>query len=157
MKPSENFYNKLERFKDWFFTDSGAFLILSLSFIAKGISYIHNSSIHPYEHHPYEHHPFELEISSVFWSDIWIGLGILLFMSVFLKKTWFTATVFALAMGFLFIWGSGFALTGNFFITQLGALPLGYMAMSIYAVKRGRDRRIEIVNKSREDTDEFKL
>lgn len=129
---------------DFLLSDSGVHLILFMTYTGKSVSYIPGTAVQTFEH------PYELLIPLANIQLLWGIIGMLNFLAAFYRKTWFTSGVFALTMAYLFVWGLGYSLSNNVYLSNLGALHIGFMSMTILAVIRGRRG---VLTDEREDAD----
>lgn len=137
----EKFLTYAEAVKRFLLTDSGVFIVLGLTFIAKSVGYLKNSKWPP---PPLSH--FERLVGAEVWGYIWLALGLLLLAAAFINKTIFSAMTFALSLGALFIWGGFVFVSGDSTFYHHGPLGLGLMAMSLLTIWRGHTKQISITH-----------
>ena len=135
----EKFLTYAEAVKRFLFTDSGVFIILGLTFIAKSAGYLQNSEWPP---GPLSH--FERLLGAEGWEYIWLSMGLLLLAAAFINKTIFSAITFALSLGILFIWSGFVFVSGDSTFYHHGSLGLGLIAMSLLTIWRGHTTQISV-------------
>ena len=137
----EKFLTYAESVKRFLLTDSGVFIILGLTFIAKGTGYLQNSEWPP---GPLSH--FERLLGAEGWEHIWFSVGLLLLVAAFINNTIFSAMTFALSLGILFIWSGFVFVSGDSTFYHYGPLGLGLIAMSLLTIWRGHTKQVSITH-----------
>lgn len=129
----------LERLRAFLFTDATALLILGVSIILRGISYIPHEIGGRIDTHPAEG---ALPISA--WAVIWIGVGILCLVSVPWHEGPVAAVALGLGIGLNALWAASFftaSITGDMprgWVTGTGYLALALAVLwGVWRDKRG--------------------
>ena len=120
------------RIHNYAISDSGIFIILAHMFIIKSLSYYRQ------DFQEYQIHPFELRLDNDVFFFLWFVNGIFLLSAAFYRKTLYMAMVFSGSMTFLVLWCISFALSGSFFIAQLGIINISLAVIVTISVYRGR-------------------
>lgn len=121
-------HNLPSRFRSWLASDAVVQIIMALSLLARGTSYL------PVSHGPASH-PAEKLLDLGIWAWIWIGCGLLCVIASACPRGWTAAIALGLASGLHLLWAASFMAAFIVGDSSRGWVSaIGYLCLGIFAL-----------------------
>lgn len=99
--PIDRFPPKMRPFlcslRDWLLTDTVPLLVMGVTSICVGIAYVYRTHTPPY-------HPIEAFVSPEVMAWVWIGVGVILLLSVIFPRSKLAGLAFGLGVAIFMFW-----------------------------------------------------